>query len=351
MYIPIWIIVIGAIAFYIYRSKIKSVKNFLNPQSAEEIESVVDRFKEKIFELEHFDSPHFIDLQDSFDAMEINYLRLKQRLFHTPEKVRELVVDWSRYVEALYDLKTARVLLDVDYGDDPFAAMQERSKEPLIVREEVEKKFRSILDKDWQEIPPDYFKRQETMKEPDKKTLAKYDFGDDWKYYYSNSANLYKLQEKRSLKKEEDDLIDGLEQEEKQKKEEKWPPSKTFLTKGSKILMVETDNFLTDLFKKKFEAKGINFFAIKDPDKSFLDEVTDIKPDLISMSMLFPKTDGLKLLENLKGNTDTKNVPVFFLTNWNDKKSIEKARSLGAIDWTITATITPDEIVNKYLKK
>lgn len=195
MYIPTWvIIVIVAVILLIWKSK----KKFERPASVESIENSVQFLKERIFELEHFDSPHFIDYQDAFDAMEINYLRLKQRFSHTPEKVLEIAKDWWTYVEALGNLKHARVMLDVDMEDDSWERAGESMKGPSIIREEIEKKFKSLLTGDWQKIPLDYLKREETM---GKSESAKKGLGDDWKYYYRDSANLIKLEEKRQKEK------------------------------------------------------------------------------------------------------------------------------------------------------
>ena len=203
MYLPVWLIVIiVVVVFYIYRSNKEKSGSFLHKPNVDDIEKGVDFQKDQIFSLEHFDSPHFIDLQDAFDTMEINYLRLKQRFSHTPEKFLEIAEDWYKYTEALREMKFARVMLDVDMSEDAFDNMHERGKEPVIIRQEVEKKFKTLLGEDWLELPPDYFKRMETMKEPDKKTKQKLGLRDDWKYYYSDSPNLYKLEKER--KKEEE---------------------------------------------------------------------------------------------------------------------------------------------------
>jgi len=194
MYIPTWLIVIVTIVFFIYRSKKVNIGD---------IEKSVHFLKESIFSLEHFDSPHFIDVQDAFNAMEINYLRLKQRYSHTPEKVLEIAKDWYKYVDALRELKYARVMLDVDWNDGAFDRAEERIKEPSIIKQEVENKFKSLLDEDWQDIPPDYSKRMETMKKPDKKTVEYYGLKNEWKYYYGLSVNLIKLEEKRQKEKKE----------------------------------------------------------------------------------------------------------------------------------------------------
>ncbi|OGD95503.1 hypothetical protein A3F57_03145 [Candidatus Roizmanbacteria bacterium RIFCSPHIGHO2_12_FULL_36_11] len=182
MYIPEWVLIIGIIILYwIYTN---SRKNGVSqqPDSIEGIEGNVVFLKSRIFGLEHFDSPHFLDYQNASDVMEVNYFRLKQRFIHTPEKVLEIARDWKRYVEALGDLKYARLMLDVDWSDDIYDKTGERMKEPTIAKEEIEKKFKDLLGKDWQEIPPDYFKRIDTAKLKGKKKDE--ETPDYWKTFY-----------------------------------------------------------------------------------------------------------------------------------------------------------------------
>lgn len=182
--------------FFIWKSK----KKFERPGNVKDIEKNIQFLKEMIFELEHMDSPCFIDYQDAFDVMEVNYLRLKLRLSHMPEKVLEIAMDWWKYVDALDNLKRARVILDVDMSDNAWNNANERMKEPSIIKEEVEKKFKLLLDNNFQELPPDYFKRMETMGKSDS---AKKGLGEDWKFYYRDSGNFFKLQEKRRKEEKE----------------------------------------------------------------------------------------------------------------------------------------------------
>lgn len=145
MYIPVWLLIIGIIfACWVYRSRNKqnNISNdwtFENNGSVEQIETTIRSRKKSLFELEQFDSPHFIDIQNSFNAMEVNYLRLKHRFIHTPEKDLEIARDWYRYVIALRHLKSSRVVLDIDPSEDPYGEFDERNKEPFIIKEEIEK--------------------------------------------------------------------------------------------------------------------------------------------------------------------------------------------------------------------
>jgi len=126
--------------------------------------------------------------------MEINYLKLKHKLFHTPEKVLEIAIDWYKYAEALYHLKNTRHILDVDGSENAYDNFIEDSKEPFVIKDQVEKKFKSLLGKDWQKLPLDYFERMEKMKKPKKEFTT---IQESLIYYYQDSENLHKLLEQR----------------------------------------------------------------------------------------------------------------------------------------------------------
>lgn len=221
MYIPTWLIIIAIIAFWFYSSRKKTGNTNASEiqSSVENAEKYVSLLKKQIFELEHFDSPHFVDYQNAFDAMEINYLRLKQRFSNEPDKVLGIARDWCKYAEALNELKFARTILDVDMSDEAFDNFEESSKEPSIIKDEVEKKFKSLLGTDWLELPPDYFKRMKTMKEPDKEYRQKVGIGNDWWAYYQDSPNLFKLIEKREKVNKEWKEKQEKEKQEKEKQE------------------------------------------------------------------------------------------------------------------------------------
>ena len=68
------------------------------------------------------------------------------------------------------------------------------------------------------------------------------------------------------------------------------------------------------------------------------------RPDLILLDATMPVMDGLEALGALKANPATKDIPVVMLSSDSAKDNIERARSLGALNF-ISKPFTGDALV------
>lgn len=112
------------------------------------------------------------------------------------------------------------------------------------------------------------------------------------------------------------------------------------------ILLVEDDQFLANIYKTKFELEGFKVTVAENGELG-LKEVKKKKPDLVLLDVLLPKMDGFTVLEQIKSDEDTQDIPVILLTNLGQKDDVERGKELGAEDYLIKAHFKPSETVEK----
>jgi len=113
-----------------------------------------------------------------------------------------------------------------------------------------------------------------------------------------------------------------------------------------KILIIEDDPFLSEMYSTKFVESGFETELATD-GKAGLVKIKNIKPDLILLDIVLPKMDGFELLKKIKEDESIKEIPVILLTNLGQKNEVEKGLSLGADEYIIKAHFTPTAVVAK----
>ncbi|MGE3332549.1 MAG: response regulator transcription factor [Rhodospirillaceae bacterium] len=58
----------------------------------------------------------------------------------------------------------------------------------------------------------------------------------------------------------------------------------------------------------------------------------DVKPDVILLDYTLPDLTGDQILEKLRGNPATAQIPVIMLTALTDNMDVQRCRALGALD-------------------
>lgn len=119
--------------------------------------------------------------------------------------------------------------------------------------------------------------------------------------------------------------------------------------KKIKVLLIEDDPFLLSMYTTKFEIEGFWIITADDGEKG-IELAGSQKPDIILLDILMPKMNGFEVLESIKADKATAQIPVILLTNLNQKDEIEKGLRLGAEDYLIKAHFMPTEVIEKVRK-
>lgn len=113
-----------------------------------------------------------------------------------------------------------------------------------------------------------------------------------------------------------------------------------------KILLVEDDLFLVSMYSTKFEMLNYEVVSATNGEDG-LKKAKECAPHIILLDILLPAMNGFDVLQKLKSESSTKEIPVILLTNLNQKDELDKGRKLGADDYLIKAHYLPSEVVDK----
>jgi CheY-like chemotaxis protein len=114
------------------------------------------------------------------------------------------------------------------------------------------------------------------------------------------------------------------------------------------VLVVEDKASLTQMLQFLFLSKGLNA-QIAYNGKEALEKASSIVPSLILLDIMMPQMDGFEVLEKLKSDPVTSNIPVIMLTARKSREDMQRARDLGAVEY-ITKPFKAVEVVDKVLR-
>jgi two-component system sensor histidine kinase/response regulator len=108
-----------------------------------------------------------------------------------------------------------------------------------------------------------------------------------------------------------------------------------------KILVVDDQPINVQLLKRKLEREGM-IVATSYSGREALDLVKADKPDLILLDVMMPEMDGIEVCQRLQADSETKTIPVIFITARTSKEGKIEGLGVGAVDY-ITKPIDLDE--------
>lgn len=118
-------------------------------------------------------------------------------------------------------------------------------------------------------------------------------------------------------------------------------------TTNIKVLLVEDDLMLCEMYQMKFESEG--FLVWKGNNGVEGLKLLEEKgvPDILLLDVIMPQMDGFTMLAKVKENPAWKNIPVILLTNLGQENDVKKGIAMGANDYLVKANFTPAQVVEK----
>ena len=112
---------------------------------------------------------------------------------------------------------------------------------------------------------------------------------------------------------------------------------------AAKILVVDDQPINVQLLKRKLERDKLEVVTANNGLEA-LEQVKAHKPDLILLDLMMPDMDGMEVAQRLAASSETRSIPIIFVSARSTKESKLEGLNVGAVDY-ITKPIDLDETI------
>ena len=113
----------------------------------------------------------------------------------------------------------------------------------------------------------------------------------------------------------------------------------------SKIMLVEDDNSLREIYRIRLTAEGYTIVSAGDGEEALAVAVRE-RPDLIISDVMMPKISGFDMLDILRSTPETKDIKVIMMTALSSEDQRERGESLGADRYLVKSQVGIEDVVN-----
>lgn len=114
------------------------------------------------------------------------------------------------------------------------------------------------------------------------------------------------------------------------------------------ILIADDDDILVDMVRLRLDGHGHHIEVAADGEAA-LEAIAEQQPDILILDMMMPIISGSEVLSKLKGDPQTKDIPVIMLTSRSGESDIVQALKAGVDDY-LTKPFIPQELIARIDK-
>ena len=116
-------------------------------------------------------------------------------------------------------------------------------------------------------------------------------------------------------------------------------------TTKKKILLVDDDSFLLNMYLLKFEKNSFEVVSASSGQEALARLKEGFKPDAVVCDVVMPEIDGIELLTTIRDQHLAEGAKRVILSNQGDSSDIERAKKAGVDGYIVKATSIPSEVV------
>lgn len=117
-----------------------------------------------------------------------------------------------------------------------------------------------------------------------------------------------------------------------------------------KILIVDDDSFLLDMYALKFNQNNFEVYTAGGGVQAIEKLKGGLQPDLILMDVIMPDLDGFETLEKINTEKLSPNSIKIILSNKSQQSDVDRGMALGVAGYIVKANSTPLEVINQAKK-
>lgn len=117
-----------------------------------------------------------------------------------------------------------------------------------------------------------------------------------------------------------------------------------------KILVVDDDSFLLDMYAFKFSQNNFEVDTAHSASQAIEKLKDGSNPDVVMMDIIMPEMDGFEMLEKINKEKLSENSVKVILSNKGQQSDIERGKELGAAGYVVKVNSTPAEVVEKVIE-
>ncbi|OGZ70586.1 MAG: hypothetical protein A3F47_01435 [Candidatus Staskawiczbacteria bacterium RIFCSPHIGHO2_12_FULL_38_11] len=131
--------------------------------------------------------------------------------------------------------------------------------------------------------------------------------------------------------------------------------SNNMTEKNKKVLLVEDDSAIIDIYRMMIEKAGFDVEVIT-LGQEVIGRIRDqkdkepLKPDIVLLDLILPDINGMEVLKTIRTDESTKDIRVFILTN-QEESQLTQMGSIKPDKFIIKANITPTQLVELIKKE
>ena len=117
-----------------------------------------------------------------------------------------------------------------------------------------------------------------------------------------------------------------------------------------KILIVDDDNFLLDMYALKFSQNNFEVYTATSGVHA-MDKINGgLVPDVMLMDIIMPEMDGFEVLTEMNAKNLCPGTVKIILSNKSEQKDIEQGKLLGVAGYIVKASSTPAEVISQVVQ-